>query len=92
MGADRATIAEAMQFIAANRRCALCDGPPAWTGVFFPIDSKEFGAPEGKQRTFVYNLCARCKADKHAPTYVEKKIAAWMRKPPGDGVFPLRSD
>lgn len=53
-------------------QCTICGAPSLALGVFHPNDSQEYGAPEGKTRTFHYRLCGRCAADPGTPERIER--------------------
>jgi hypothetical protein len=54
--------------------CLICGLPPDWIGVFQPADPEVWGAPPGKTRLFLYNLCDRCRTRPGTPEKVEKVI------------------
>jgi hypothetical protein len=59
-----ATVEDGMAFILAHpehvKDCLLCKRRARSVGVFFPTDSRLYGAAPGKQRMIGYGLCRRC--------------------------------
>ena len=55
-------------------RCLLCGQPADLCGLFEPDEatSRRIGAPKGKRRCVVYNICSTCLFDRpDAPSAVE---------------------
>ncbi len=54
--------------------CALCSLPASQVNTFLPLNSKDYGAPAGKQRIITYGLCAACSLKPGASDQAEQQI------------------
>lgn len=56
--------------------CLLCNAPPAFLGVFSPVQRlvKELGEPPDKFLGFAYSLCNKCAELEEKFRLVEEKI------------------
>ena len=66
--------------------CTLCNDEAVIGGVFTPDRPVEWGAPEGKQRFFVYALCQNCIDKGNSAEKIESYIVSGLKN-----LFPERS-
>ncbi len=64
----KGTVAEDLEKILAFAMrerfpCIVCGGQSSMVGLFFPDDSRAFGAPEGKHRSLIYATCGEHTAE-----------------------------
>lgn len=52
--------------------CILCGRKPVGIGTYIPYSPREFGAPIGKDRFFLYPACEKCSSESF--NEIEKKI------------------
>lgn len=55
-------------------QCFLCGSSPYMIGLFVPENAREWGAPSGKTRIFIYCLCKKCFDLPDALTRIEKIV------------------
>ena len=59
----------------APKICVLCGEPAEGFGIFEPEDPQRWGAPEGKRRYILYDLCERCRHRPNAIRAIETLLA-----------------